>query len=464
MSVSRELLLSPLYELGSLLERRELSSEELVQATIERTEALEPELNSYITFLPERALETAQRCDRERARGELRGPLHGIPISLKDVFETAEIPTSAGAGFLRDNQPDADAEVTRRLDEAGAVLMGKANLNKFAGGESGENPDFGNMQNPWNRRYSPSGSSGGSAAQVAAGLAALSVGSDNGGSVRNPASVCNVVGLKPTHGRISTEGMFPRAYTIDHAGTLTRTVKDAAIALTVLAGHRPGDTTTAHHAVSDYVAELDAPVTGLRIGVDRTLLRGTETPVTSAFERALDELSRLGFRIVDVRLPSPEEMSSAMYLIFLCEWGAAHEPWMRERPEDYSGGGRGALLISAVDYLKAQRERRTFQVRAGEAMKSVDLLASPTYPIVRRSHGALPAVAGRQLDSMDVLRFTMPYDLLGLPAISIPAGFDGEDAPIGFQLAGRAFDEALVLRAASAYERATEWHLRHPDI
>lgn len=462
--MSRELLLSPLHELASLLERREISSEELVRAEIERTEALEPELNSYITFLPERALDVARRRDRDRARGDVSSPLHGIPISLKDVFETAAIPTTAGAGFLRDHEPDTDAEVTRRLDEAGCVLMGKANLNKFAGGESGENPDFGDMRNPWNRSYSPSGSSGGSAAQVAAGLVALSVGSDNGGSVRNPASVCNVVGLKPTHGRISTEGMFPRAYTIDHAGTLTRTVTDAAMALRVLAGHRPGDATTVRRDVPDYPSELDLSVTGVKIGVDRTLLRVAEPAVTQTFEDVLAKLEELGFAVVDVDLPSPEEMSDAMYLIFLCEWGAAHEPWMRERPEEYGGGARGALLISAVDYLKAQRERRTFQVRFGKAMESVDLLASPTYPIVRRSHRGLPAVAGQRLDSMEVLRFTMPYDLLGLPAVSIPAGFHEHDAPIGFQLAGRAFDEALVLRAAYAYEQATEWHRRHPDI
>ena len=462
--MSRELLMSPLHELSSLLERREISSEELVRAAIERTEALEPELNSYITFLPERALDQARRRDRERAQGNVNSPLHGIPISLKDVFETAGIPTTAGARFLKNHTPSVDAEVTRRLDEVGCVLMGKANLNKFAGGESGANPDFGNMNNPWNLDYSPSGSSGGSAVQVASGLAALSMGSDNGGSVRNPASVCNVVGLKPTHGRISTEGMFPRAYTIDHAGTLTRTVKDAAIALNVLAGHRAGDTTTARHSVPDYVAELDGPVTGVKVGVDETLLRVAEPAVARTFAQALATLAELQMTIVDVSLPSPEEMSEVMYLIFLCEWGAAHEPWMRERPEEYGGGARGALLISAVDYLKAQRQRRVLQLRAAEAMKSVDLLASPTYPIVRRSHRGLPMVSGRQLDTMDVLRFTMPYDLLGLPAISTPAGFDGEDAPIGFQLAGRAFDEARLLRAAHAYEQATEWHSRHPDI
>jgi aspartyl-tRNA(Asn)/glutamyl-tRNA(Gln) amidotransferase subunit A len=320
------------------------------------------------------------------------------------------------------------------------------------------------MHNPWNLDYSPSGSSGGSAAQVAAGLCALSLGSDNGGSVRNPASVCNLVGLKPTHARVSTEGMFPRAYTIDHAGTLTRTVRDAALALRVIAGHRDGDTTTARRSVPDYAAELEAPLAGVRVGVDRSLLRVAEPAVVQTFARALDTLAELGVRVVDVTLPPPEEMAEVMYLIFLCEWGAAHEPWMRERPEEYGGGARGALLIAAADYLKAQRARRTFQVRAAEAMREVDLLASPTYPIVRRSHRGLPAVAGKPLDSMDVLRFTMPYDLLGLPAVSIPGGFDDDDAPIGFQLAGRAFAEPLMLRAAHAYERATDWHERHPDL
>ncbi|HLE71684.1 MAG TPA: amidase, partial [Vicinamibacteria bacterium] len=254
--MSRELLLRPLKELAGLLERREISSEELVRATIERTEAIERDLNSYITFLPEKALDEARARDRERARGEGKGPLHGIPISLKDVFDTAGVPSTAGARFLAGRLPSTDAEVTRRLAHAGSVLMGKSNLNKFAGGESGENPDYGDLKNPWNLEFSPSGSSGGSAAQVATGMAALSMGSDNGGSVRNPASVCGIVGLKPTHGLISTEGMFPRAYSVDHAGTLTRTVEDAAIALEVLAD-------------GDYVSGLARPVNGLRVGLDR---------------------------------------------------------------------------------------------------------------------------------------------------------------------------------------------------
>ncbi len=443
-----------------------MSSEELVRATIERTEALEPRLNSYITFLPDRALEQARQRDAERRRGEVRGPLHGVPVSLKDIFDTAGIPTTAGARFLSDRRPSADAEAARRLFDAGAVLMGKSNLNKFAGGESGENPDFGDIHNPWNTNYSPSGSSGGSAVQVATGMAALSLGSDNGGSIRNPASVCGIVGLKPTHGRVSTQGMFPRAYSVDHAGVLTRTVRDAALALGLLAGRREGDGTAARRDVADYLSELDAgqSIRGLRLGIDREMVRVAERPVLRVFDDVLAKLAEIGFSIVDVSLPHPEEMMPVMYSIFFCEWGVAHERWMREHPEEYDGGSRAALLIPAVDYLKAQQQRRLIQNRFGRAMKDVDLLVSPTYPVTRREHRSLPVVDGRRFTLDDALRYTMPYDLMGLPAISIPGGFAFDDAPVGFQLAGRAFEEALVLRAAQAYENATPWHEKHPSI
>jgi aspartyl-tRNA(Asn)/glutamyl-tRNA(Gln) amidotransferase subunit A len=453
--MSRELLLRPLRDLAGLLARREISSEELVRVTIERTEAIERKLNSYITFLPERALEDARARDRERSRGGGQGPLHGIPISLKDVFDTASIPSTAGARFLADRRPSSDSEVARRLSRAGAVLLGKSNLNKFAGGESGENPDYGDMRNPWNLDYSPSGSSGGSAAQVATGMVALSIGSDNGGSVRNPACVCGLVGLKPTHGLVSTEGMFPRAYSIDHAGTLTRTVEDAALALEVLAGDR---------GRRDYASTLDAPVKGWKLGRDRNLVRVGEPAVLRIFDSVLTKLAELGFEIVEVELPSPEEMMPAMYTIFFCEWGVAHEPWMRSHPEEYDGGARAALLIPAADYLKAQQQRRLFQEGYARALAKADLLVSPTYPIVRREHRMLPVVSGRRLTLDDALRYTMPYDLMGLPAVSLPGGFAEEDAPVGFQLAGAAFQEAKILNAAHAYERATEWHRRHPSI
>jgi aspartyl-tRNA(Asn)/glutamyl-tRNA(Gln) amidotransferase subunit A len=268
--------------------------------------------------------------------------------------------------------------------------------------------------------------------------------------------VCGVVGLKPTHGLVPTDGMFPRAYSIDHAGTLTRTVRDAAFSLAVLAREK-----------KDYALSLDGSdgsLRGLRLGVDRSFVQLGEPEVLSIFARALETLAELGGEIVDVDLPDPAEMMAIVYTIFFCEWGVAHEPWMREHPEEYDEGSRATLLIPAADYLKAQQRRRRIQARFAEAMKGVDLLVSPTYPMVRREHRMLPVVAGSRLTLDDALRYTMPYDLMGLPAISIPGGFADADAPVGFQIAGRAFEEALVLRAADAFERASGLTSRHPAI
>ena len=266
----------------------------------------------------------------------------------------------------------------------------------------------------------------------------LSMGSDNGGSIRNPASVCGIVGLKPTHGRISTDGMFPRAYSVDHAGTLTRTVRDAAMALAVVAGRREGDETTARRDVPDYEAALDEPVRGLRAGVDRNLARLGEPAVLRVFDAAVGKLQELGLEVVEVTLPSPEEMMPVMYTVFFCEWGVAHEPWMRSHPEEYDGGSRAALLIPAADYLKAQQQRRVFARQVAEGMREVDVLVSPTYPIVRRSHRQLPVVSGRRLTLDDALRYTMPYDLLGSPPsqsrgasrkTTLPSGSRSRGAP-----------------------------------
>jgi aspartyl-tRNA(Asn)/glutamyl-tRNA(Gln) amidotransferase subunit A len=447
------------------LRRRELSSEELTRAAIARTEALEPRLNSYIRFLPEQALEQARRADVEIRQGKHRGPLHGIPISLKDLFDVAGVPTSGGARFLAGHMPAGDSAVARRLRDAGAVLLGKANLNKFAGGESGDNPDYGRIKNPWNLEFSPGGSSGGSGAQVAAGLAALSVGSDNGGSVRIPAALCGIVGLKPTHGRISMAGMFPRAYTFDHPGPLTRTVEDCAIALQALAGHE-GDGTTIAKPVPDYRAGLKTPAKGLRVGVDREFVRVGQPPVRDAFDAALRKLETLGLSVREVHVPPAEEMNALFGPLFFPEWGAAHEPWLRSHPQEYpdAWAARSALLIPAVEYIKASRKRRLVQLEYARATREVDVFASPTYPIDRRPFGDYPVVDGKQLTFDDALRYTMPFDLLGLPAISVPCGFSAEGFPIGLQVVGRAFDEQTVLRVAHVYEQATEWHRRHPPL
>lgn len=456
-------LFDGLLELSARLRRQELSCEELVRASIQRTERLEPSLNSYIRFDPESALALSKQRDTELKAGHDRGPFHGIPVSLKDVFDQKDITTTAGARFLSSTRAVEDAEVTRRLIDAGAVIVGKANLNKFAGGESGDNPDYGRMNNPWNPERSPSGSSGGSAAQVAAGMVALSLGSDNGGSIRNPAAVCSVVGLKPTYGRVSTRGMFPRAYSIDHAGILVRRVSDAAAALQLLAGRRDDDTGASERAVPSF-APSDVTSRRWKIGVDRTLVRYGHDDVVQNFAAQLALLSDEGHEVVDVSLPQPEEMRACLYTIFFCEFGATHERWMRSNPEEYVGGTRGALLIPAVDYLKAQRQRTLFQKRAAETMRQVDVLVSPTYPLSHRSHSGLPVLNNRRMTNDDALHYTMPFDLLGYPAMSVPGGFTDDGSPLGLQFVARPFAEPTLFQAAYDYERLAAHVDRHPAI
>jgi aspartyl-tRNA(Asn)/glutamyl-tRNA(Gln) amidotransferase subunit A len=454
-------------EMAQELAHRRLSCVELVQATLDRTRQLDKALNSYITVLADAALAEAKAVDAEIAKGQYRGPLHGIPVAIKDHIDVAGVRTTAGAKSRITNVPTTDAAVVRRVKRAGAVIIGKANMNKFADGESGDNPDFGRIKNPWNTQYSPGGSSSGAGAQVAAGLVPLSIGSDNGGSVRIPAALCGVVGLKPTHGRVSLEGIFPRLYSLDHPGPLTRSVADCATALQALAGHDAADTTTARRSVPDYSAELRSGINGMAIGVDRKYATVGQPHVLSAFQAAMDVLRRLGASIVDVTIPSYAEMLAVGNTIAACEYSVAAAHLFREHPSDFdlakppaaSGADiKAGALIPAVDYIRASQKRRMLQREYAQSTRSVAVFISPTYPLAPRPFGEYP----KPYTADDAIRYTFPFDLLGLPAISVPCGFSPDGMPIGLQLVGRAFDEATVLRAAYAYEQATDWHTRHP--
>jgi aspartyl-tRNA(Asn)/glutamyl-tRNA(Gln) amidotransferase subunit A len=454
-------------ELARDLQHRSVSCVEIVQATLDRTKQLDKTLNSYITLLADSALAEAKAVDSEIAKGRYRGPLHGIPVAIKDHIDTAGVRTTAGAKSRITNIPTTDAAVVRRVKRAGAVIIGKANMNKFADGESGDNPDFGRIRNPWNTQYSPGGSSSGAGAQVAAGLVPLSIGSDNGGSVRIPAALCGVVGLKPTHGRISLEGIFPRLYSLDHPGPLTRSVADCALALQVLAGHDPEDTTTARRSVPDYSADLHAGIKGMAIGVDRKYATVGEPHVLAAFNATLDVLHRLGATMIDVTIPSYTEMLAVGNTIAACEYSVAAAHLFREHPSDFdlakppaaSGADiKAGALIPAVDYIRATQKRRLLQRQYAQSTRSVAVFIAPTYPLAPRPFGEYP----KPYTADDAIRYTFPFDLLGLPAISVPCGFSPDRMPIGVQFIGRAFDEATVLRAAYAYEQATEWHARHP--
>ena len=456
-------------ELAQALEHRRASSVEIVRALLDRTTRLDKTLNSYITLLPDAALAEAKTADAEIAKGRYRGPLHGIPVAIKDHIDTAGVRTTAGAKSRVTNVPTTDAAVVRRVKRAGAVIVGKANMNKFADGESGDNPDFGRIKNPWNTQYSPGGSSSGAGAQVAAGLVPLSIGSDNGGSVRIPAALCGVVGLKPTHGRISLEGIFPRLYSLDHPGPLTRSVADCAIALQILAGHDAEDTTTARRSVPDYSADLKAGIKGMSIGVDRQYATVGQPHVLAAFNATIDRLHQLGATIVDVTIPSYAQMLAVGNTIAACEYSVAAAHLFREHPSDFdlakppaaSGADiKAGALIPAVDYIRASQKRRLLQRQYAQSTRSVAVFISPTYPLAPRPFGEYP----KPYTADDAVRYTFPFDLLGLPAISVPCGFSPDNMPIGVQFVGRAFEEATVLRAAYAYEQATDWHTRHPSV
>ena len=364
------------------------------------------------------------------------------------------------------NVPQADAAVARRLKLAGAILMGKANMNKFAGGESGDNPDFGKIRTPWNLEFSAGGSSGGSGAMVAAGLVPLSVGTDNGGSIRIPAAVCGVVGLKPTFGRVSLDGIFPRAYTFDHCGPLTRSVEDAAIALQVLAGHALGDQTTIRKPVPNYAEGLRAAGGKLRIGVDRKFSGFGQPAVLDRVDRAVRLLESRGAVIREVTIPSVEELLAIGYALSP-EFSAGMGQMWRNHQTEFTGDDLtwqvAGELVPAVDYIRATQHRRVIQKQYAHATKDVDVLVCPSYAFERRPFGEWPPIAGRAATFDDALRYTTPFDVLGLPAISVPCGFSDEGFPIGLQFVGRAFDEPMVLRAAIAYEQATDWHTRRPS-
>ena len=460
-------------ELAGDLRARRVASVDVVRQALDRARGLESALNSFITLIPDAALEEARQMDAEIARGQYRGPLHGIPISIKDHIDTAGIRTTAGAKSRVANVPAADAAGVRRVKRAGAGIIGKANMNKFADGESGDNPDFGKIRNPWNRDYSPGGSSSGSGAQVAAGIVPLSVGTDNGGSVRIPAALCGVVGLKPTHGRISLEGIFPRLYTLDHPGPLTRTVEDCAIALQVLAGHDAGDTTTARRPVPDYGAGLRTGIKGMVIGVDRGYVTVGQPDVLAAFDVALDALRSLGASVVDVTLPPFDQLLAVGNTIASCEYSVAAAQLFHEHPSDFdaavppaasSADIKAGALIPAVDYIRATQQRRVLQSAYARATHDTAVVVAPTYPLAGRPFGPYPRVQNREFTANDAIRYTFSFDLLGLPAISVPCGFSHDGFPVGLQFIGRAFDESTVLRAAHAYEQATTWHTRHPTV
>ena len=454
-----------------LLRDGKLSPVELTEAYLGRIERLDPKLNTYIRVLPEQARAAARQAEAEIHGGDWRGPLHGVPLGIKDLFDVAGVPTTMGSIVLRDNVPDADSTVVARLRQAGAVILGKHNLHEFAFGITNENPHYGAVRNPWDTERVPGGSSGGTAAAVAAGLCAAGLGSDTGASIRAPASFCGCVGLKPTYGRVSRAGALPLAWSLDHAGPLARSVADCALVLQAIAGYDPRDTASARQPVPDFSAQLSDGVAGLRIGVPRDYFFDIVEPqVDRGVREAIAQLESLGARVEEVSLPHVREAQVAGNVIMSSEAAAWHHDWLRERPQEYGADVlqriRGGLLLRATEYLHSQQMRTLIQQDFAHAFSLVDVVAAPSVPIVA-------PVIGRTLEPSGPLnvaprsvanRTTVPCNLTGMPAISVPCGSSSDGLPIGLQLMAAAFAEPLLLQVAAAYEGATDWRSRRPTV
>lgn len=463
---SATLCMLPLADLSARIRQRSLSPIELADAHLARIEQLDGELHSYLTVTAERARSDARRAEEEIARGAWRGPLHGIPIALKDLFDTAGLRTTAGSRVLRERVPARDAAVVERLAAAGAVLLGKLALHEFAMGSPRLDDFFPPARNPWDLNRIPGGSSSGSAVALAAGLCAGSLGSDTGGSIRHPAAHCAIVGLKPTYGLVSRRGATVLSWTLDHVGPMARTVEDAAIILQAIAGYDPADPASARAAIPDYRAALHGSIRGVRIGVPHAFVEATsglEPEILGAFGAALDVLRQRGAEVRDVTFPMAEHAEAILLTILLSEAVAYHEPWLRARRHEYGRGFRERLLpglfFTAADYVQAQRGRGLLCRGMEELMAEVDLIATPTMPRTAPTFAEEAAAS-----PIPRSPFTRLFNITGQPSISVPGGFGRHGLPAGLMLSGRAFDEPTVLRVAAAYERATEWHGRVPPL
>jgi aspartyl-tRNA(Asn)/glutamyl-tRNA(Gln) amidotransferase subunit A len=437
---------------------KKVSSVDLTRACLARIQKLQPVLNSYITVIADQALADARRLDDELQRGKWRGPLHGVPIALKDNIDTAGVRTTGASELFKGRVPAEDAEVAHRLRNAGAVLLGKLNLHEFAYGGTSAVTHFGPVHNPWDPTLTPGGSSGGPGAAVAADLCFASIGTDTAGSIRIPASYCGIVGLKPTYGRVSIRGIIPVSWSLDHAGPMCRTVEDTAILLNLIAGYDPLDTTTLDVAVPDYVRALHAPTSKLRLGTSRKPFFDDLNPdVGKAVEAALAVLAHLTANRIDVNLPPPADSGP----VIRAEAYTYHEPWITKTPELYDGPVRNSILsganVKVEAYANALRELARSRREIRKVFDSVDLLVLPTMaePPFKVEVGLTRNVSARN---------TLPFDVYGIPMISIPCGFTSAGLPIGLQIAGAPWAESNVLSLAHAYEQATEWHNRHPML
>ena len=463
---NRDLTIS---NLAPLIRRKKVSPVELTHALLARIKQLDPQLNSFITVTEDLAIAQAKKAEKAITRGDYCGPLHGIPICLKDLFFTKGIRTTAGSRILRNFVPDFNAAVVDRLFDAGAILLGKTNMHEFAYGATNINPHFGAAHNPWAFDRMTGGSSGGSAAAVAAGLAVASLGSDTGGSIRIPSAACGCVGLKPSYGRVPLCGVIPLAGSLDHVGPITRSVEDAATMLEAIAGADECDPASFGKPGQRFVRDLKKGLSGLRIGVPRQyFFERLQKEVRWNVLAAIGILEQNGAELRQVDLKLTGETARLAGEITLAEALLYHSNWLQKRPDDYGPDLRLRLKegmeIKALTYLRALEARQAYAAEFDFALEGVDLLVAPTLPMGAPRLEDQEILLGRSMENvrLALLRLTRPGNLTGLPAISVPCGLTSEGLPAGLQIIGRREDENTVLRAAYAYEQLTRWHEMFP--
>jgi aspartyl-tRNA(Asn)/glutamyl-tRNA(Gln) amidotransferase subunit A len=464
--MAEDLAFLTIAEAARLIERKELSPVELTTALISRAEALDPQINAYLLLTADRAVDQAHTAQREIMAGTYRGPMHGIPFALKDIYATEGIRTTSHSKICLDTVPTADATTVAKLYDAGAILTGKLATHEFAHGGPSFDLPWPPARNPWNRDHFTGGSSSGSAAAVAAGFVPAALGSDTGGSIRGPAALCGIVGLKPTYGLVSRSGVYANSYSFDHAGPMTWTVEDCAIVLQSIAGHDPNDPASATRPLPDYRAALTGDIKGLRIGVVRHL-HEDDCRVTAEVWTALEEtfavFRSLGATLDESRLRPAQDYYDVKVTIAESELLAVHEHPLRTRPgdlgEDFLGRVLPAVLISGRDYIQAQRERRRMLAEMAPVYADFDVLVTATAGAPAPLLGSWRTIEFWQRPSL-----TTPFNVTGGPALAQCIGFSNSGLPLSMQIVGRPFDDATVLRVAHAYERATPWRTRRPQL
>jgi aspartyl-tRNA(Asn)/glutamyl-tRNA(Gln) amidotransferase subunit A len=457
-------------EAASLQRDRKLSAVELTRHCLDHIEKLNPKLNAFITVTAERALADAGRCDEERGHGKVRGLLHGIPVAIKDVFCTRGVRTTGGSKLFSNYVPDHDAAVVERLQAAGAVILGKTSLHELAYGITSNNPHFGTVHNPWDLERLPGGSSGGSGSAVASGMCLMALGTDTGGSIRIPASFCGTVGLKPTTGRVSRYGILPLDFTLDHAGPLTPSVRDAAIVLNVIAGRDTRDDSSSSRPVANYLPPAEISLRGVRVGLpENFFFDRLDSEVERSVRGVADAAARLGAEVVSVKVPDMEAINATARVILLCEASAAMERFL-DRRGDFGADVLALLdqgrLIPATYYINAQRLRRVYMLEFQAVWERADCLLTPATPTPAPRIGQTELVVGGNREDVRLAstRLVRGINLLGLPALSLPCGLSGEGLPIGAQIIGRAFEEELVLRIGAALEDVIGFRGRRPPV